>query len=60
MVATVYSELSWISHGALTEVLDLDTGLRRRMHEFALLRLRLYKQEGAAPARPPLPAPCAR
>ena len=38
VITTEYTELSWISYAGLTQVLTVDTSLRKRMEDFATLR----------------------
>ena len=45
IVAGNYSELSWLSYADFTAVLEGDVSLRRRMHDFALLRMAVYEME---------------
>merc|ERR1711865_931121 len=47
VTAQKFCELVWITYGAFVKVLDNDTALRQRMHNFARLRLVVYQMVAA-------------
>eukprot|EP01052_Picozoa_sp_SAG31_P000153 SAG31_NODE_5_length_43735_cov_42.922266_9_plen_75_part_00 len=47
MVTLQYSELSWIGFNDLTDVLSVDTSLKKRMEDFARLRLAVHTRQDA-------------